>query len=143
MNIEAYNYTVVTTVLGMLVVFLSLTALSLLMVALKASFGEQAARTVRSAGAAGDSKKTAAKAGPAAAAEDFKRPAEKRLERKSQDAEEERQPPPWLAAAVAAYLFGEERAGPSADPWLPEFNHYDPWLTPGRSTKSHSVRTRG
>ena len=42
MNIEAYSYTVVTTVLGMLVVFLSLTALSLLMVVLKASFRERA-----------------------------------------------------------------------------------------------------
>ena len=148
MNIEAYNYTVVTTVLGMLVVFLSLGALSLLMVALKA-FGEgpagrggapggraaaERAAGRRAAGrrAAGNA---AARAESPAPAEALKSAGQKRPEPKNRGAEEERQPPPWLTAAIAAYLAGEERDGPTAEPWMPEFNHFDPWLGPGRATR--------
>jgi len=145
MNIEAYNYTVITTILGMLVVFLSLTALSLLMVGLKASFGERPpggrsagkeprtgkkraggrpARPQRAPSRAGGVQPgAAASAGPAAGS------------RVEASGGEDREPPPWLAAAVAAYLAGEEGRGPTAEPWFPEFNHFDPWLGSGRTAR--------
>ncbi|MBN1837258.1 MAG: OadG family protein [Spirochaetales bacterium] len=136
MNIESYNYTVVATVLGMLVVFLALTGLSLLMVALKAVFAERAAGKAASAAAPGAAGKAGkAEASPRGAGE-AKAAAQGAGTRRT-DVEMERQAPTWLTAAVAAYLAGGESGGPSAQPWLPEFNHYDPWLAPGRSTKPH------
>ena len=42
MNVEIYSYSLFTTVLGMLVVFLSLSALSVMMVVLKAVFVDKA-----------------------------------------------------------------------------------------------------
>jgi hypothetical protein len=130
MNIEAYDYTVITAVLGMLVVFLSLTVLSLLMVGLKASFGERpdgGRRGPRRRGGRpprhqGHTPAPGASAAPGGAV----------VQPRGQGAgDEERKPPPWLAAAVVAYLAGEEGGGPTAEPWFPEFNHFDPWLAGG------------
>lgn len=129
MNMEAYSYTVVTTVLGMLVVFLSLSGLSLLMVALKASFGE------RSGKSPGVGTRPSGRQGEGAASG---RSAAERKPPENPKADGQRQPPPWLAAAVAAYLLGGEGEGPTAEPWLPEFNHFDPWLGAGRSTTQRS-----
>jgi len=137
MNIEGYNFTVVATVLGMLVVFLSLTALSLLMVGLKASFGDSAGGKPRAGRGGRDSGRAAPGDGGLPGAGEGK-PAERAAAGRP-GAEEERQAPAWLTAAVAAYLMGSESEGPSADPWLPEFNHFDPWLAPGRSARSRSV----
>ena len=131
MNIEGYNYTVVATVLGMLVVFLSLTALSLLMVGLKASFGDRAGEHRAGGGGRDSGRPASGDANLPAAGE--------RAPAGRPGAGEQRQAPAWLTAAVAAYLMGAESEGPSAEPWLPEFNHFDPWLAPGRTARSRSV----
>jgi hypothetical protein len=150
MNIEGFNYTLVTTVLGMLVVFASLTLLSLLMVGLKAAFGERAGadrtggeriRGKRGAGSrAAAGGKPEVEASGAGASRGRDRKGVEQLPTRP-GADEERQAPPWLTAAVAAYLAATEGGGPSADPWLPDFNHFDPWLTPGRSTRSRGAGT--
>ena len=130
-TIESFDYAIVTTVLGVLVVFVALTLLSLMMVALKAVFGERSAeRSGRPAGASG--KGAAAGAGPGAPAAG---PAGKGAGSGGPKAGEMPLPPSWLTAAVAAFLAAEEASGPTAEPWLPEFNHFDPWLGPARSMR--------
>lgn len=121
-TIESFDYAIVTTVLGVVVVFVALTLLSLMMVALKAVFGDRTGE--RSGRPAGASAKGAAAgaAGKGAGSEDPK-------------AGEMPLPPGWLTAAVAAFLAAEEAGGPTAEPWLPEFNHFDPWLGPARSMR--------
>jgi hypothetical protein len=146
MNIEAYDYTLISTVLGMLVVFVSLTVLSLLMVGLKASFGERPAGERRAGGRrlgkspegpvpgglrAGGRRRARRRGRESArdpSAASGGRTAEPRAEAPG---DVDRKPPPWLAAAVVAYLAGEEGSGPTAEPWFPEFNHFDPWLGGG------------
>jgi Na+-transporting methylmalonyl-CoA/oxaloacetate decarboxylase gamma subunit len=105
MNVESYGYTVFTMILGMLVVFFALVALSLMMVALKRVVGPQSR---------------------------FGRRQQAR-EEGTAVAQEGKRPPRWLEAAVAAYLAEEavETERPSAEPWPPEVNHYDPWFSRG------------
>jgi hypothetical protein len=139
MNIEAYSFTVVSTVLGMLVVFASLTALSLLMVVLKASFSGRGPRSSSRSGGGAGAAKAAPEADGAFRAGD--REAEVQGSAGRRDEGVQRELPAWVIAAVAAYLAGSESEAPSAESWLPEFNHYDPWLAPGRSTRSRGVPT--
>jgi len=109
MNVEIFSYSLFTTVLGMLVVFISLTALSVMMVVLKGVFT-----------AAG-------------------KPDEGIRARKTQvrrEASSTEQPPAWVAAAVAAYLAEEQEPDrPTADPWNAVMNQYDPWVAGGRFSK--------
>lgn len=109
MNVEVFSFSLVTTILGMLVVFLSLTALSAMMVVLKGVFtegGETGKRT--------KTKKT-------------------QLRRETGSSEE---PPVWVPAAVAAYLAEEQEPDrPTADPWNAVTNQYDPWIAGGRVSK--------
>jgi Na+-transporting methylmalonyl-CoA/oxaloacetate decarboxylase gamma subunit len=109
MNVEIFSYSLITTVLGMLVVFLSLTVLSVMMVVLKrVSTGE---------GKADESIK----------------PKKTRIRREASSAE---QPPAWVAAAVAIYLVEEQEPDhPTADPWNAVMNQYDPWIAGGRFSK--------
>ncbi len=109
MNVEVFSYSVFTTVLGMLVVFLSLTALSVMMVVLKAVFASADKRDVRN--------------GARKAAAGGRR-----------EQEPAREPPPWLVAAAAAYLAEEEGEPdrPTAEPWNAEVNQYDPWVSGGK-----------
>ena len=116
MNVEVYSYSLFTTVLGMLVVFLSLSALSLMMVVLKRVF-------VTDQKAGGGSK--SAKAEP--------------RKTKAKNNEQPQPSPPvpgWVPIAVAAYLAEEQEPDrPSADPWNAVVNHYDPWISTGRIGK--------
>jgi Na+-transporting methylmalonyl-CoA/oxaloacetate decarboxylase gamma subunit len=109
MNVEIFSYSLFTTVLGMLVVFLSLSALSAMMVVLKGVF-------------TGEGK-----------------PDEGIRPRKAQprrEASSAGQPPTWVAAAVAAYLAEEQEPDrPTADPWNAVMNQYDPWIVGGRFSK--------
>lgn len=109
MNVEIFSYSLFATVLGMLVVFLSLTALSVMMVVLKGIFTAEG----KSDGGM-RSRKTHSR-------------------REASSAE---QPPAWVAAAVAAYLAEElEPDRPTADPWNAVMNQYDPWIAGGRFSK--------
>jgi len=110
MNVEVYSYSLFTTVLGMLVVFLSLSALSVMMVVLKRIFS-------------GEGKKSGGKRAQAIQS----------VQRKAGKAEQGgsgQQMPVWVPAAVAAYLTEEQEPDrPSADPWNAVVNQYDPWIT--------------
>lgn len=116
MNVEVYSYSLITTVLGMLVVFLSLSALSVMMVVLKRIFS-------------GDEKKGGG------------RRTEKTEARKAKPGKVEQtgsgqQLPVWVRAAVAAYLSAEQEPDrPSADPWNAVVNQYDPWISASRISK--------
>ena len=149
MNIEVFGYTLITTVLGMLVVFLSLTALSLLMVVLKALSREGGERPAgggpggeRAAGRQRRGRRpTAEPGGPGGGLHAGAAPEQRtRQTRVQAPAADEREPPPWLAAAVVAYLAGEERTGPTAEPWFPEFNHFDPWVVAGTAIRRSAGR---
>jgi hypothetical protein len=120
-NVELYSYSLFTTVLGMLVVFLSLTALSVMMVVLKAIFtGEERPGAGRRAETAGSLKTRAAAAAGV----------------KSLQPESNEKMPLWVPVAVAAYLAEQEEPDhPTADPWNALVNQYDPWITGGRSIK--------
>jgi len=108
-NVEIYSYSLFTTVLGMLVVFLSLTALSAMMVVLKAVFSERR----------------------------VSRRTKKRRARVEVQPAGSEAPPTWLAAAVAAYLAQEEKPErPTADPWNAVMNQYDPWISGSRHSKT-------
>ena len=116
MNVEVYSYSLFTTVLGMLVVFLSISALSLMMVVLKRVFSAEQKN--------GGGTKTA------------------KAERRKTKAKNNEQPQPvpqvpgWVPIAVAAYLAEEQEPDrPSADPWNALVNHYDPWISAGRIRK--------
>jgi hypothetical protein len=115
MNVEVYSYSLFTTVLGMLVVFLSLTALSLMMVVLKRIFSADTGAGGRgSEGVIVRREKAARLEQPTAA----------------------QQLPEWLPMAVAVYLtLEEEPERPSADPWNAVVNQYDPWISAGRFGK--------
>jgi sodium pump decarboxylase gamma subunit len=118
MNVEVYSYSLFTTVLGMLVVFLSLSALSVMMVVLKRIFSGEKKKQVSRSSKKAETRK--AKAGTGA------------------QPEPDQQVPDWLPVAVAAYLAGEqepEPERPSADPWNAVVNHYDPWISAGRISK--------
>jgi Na+-transporting methylmalonyl-CoA/oxaloacetate decarboxylase gamma subunit len=116
MNVEVYSYSLFTTVLGMLVVFLSLSALSVMMVVLKRFFSgeEKKGGTRRSEKAETGKAKTGKVEQPASA----------------------QQIPGWVPAAVAAYLAEErEPDRPTADSWNAVVNHYDPWISGSRFSK--------
>ena len=121
MNVELYSYSVFTTVLGMLVVFLSLSALSVMMVVLKAIFsGEGKQSAGQRPGTVAATKASAATAGGG----------------KNLQPEPGEQMPLWIPVAVAAYLAEQEEPDrPTADPWNAVVNHYDPWIGGGRSIK--------
>jgi hypothetical protein len=117
MNVEIYSYSLFTTVLGMLVVFLSLTALSVMMVMLKAVFAGR--------------QKPGANGG-----------ARRRRERKAKPGAESKtakggeQLPIWVSAALAVFWAEEQDPNrPSADPWNAVVNQHDPWMVGGRSSK--------
>jgi hypothetical protein len=118
MNVELYSYSLFTTILGMMVVFLSLSALSVMMVVLKRVFsgegekdrflGSKQARTRRAKIGASE------QPGPAQVV------------------------PGWVPIAVAVYLAEESEPRPerpSADPWNAVVNHYDPWISASRINK--------
>lgn len=116
MNVEVYSYSLFTTVLGMLVVFLSLSALSVMMVVLKKFFSAEGKKASR--------------------------PRSERAAARKAKAESNEQPetagqmPGWVPVAIAAYLSEEQEPdGPSADPWNAVVNQYDPWITAGRTSK--------
>lgn len=118
MNVELYSYSLFTTVLGMLVVFLSLTALSVMMVVLKRVFSEGAKKGSRARSEKAETRNAKAETGA--------------------QPESGQQVPDWLPVAIAAYLAEESETkpeGPSADPWNAVVNHYDPWVTAGRNSK--------
>jgi hypothetical protein len=109
MNVEIFSYSLVTTVLGMLVVFLSLAALSVMMVVLKGVFTGEG-KTDRGI-----------------------KPSKIRVRGEEGSFEK---PPVWVPAAVAVYLAEErEPDHPTADPWNAVTNQYDPWIVGGRSIK--------
>ncbi len=111
MNVEIYSYSLFTTALGMLVVFLSLTALSVMMVVLKGVFSVEGTQD------------DVQKAGKAQA-------------RKDQQTQSTELLPVWVPAAVAAYLADEQETDrPTADPWNAVINQYDPWIAGGRFSK--------
>jgi hypothetical protein len=108
MNVEIFSFSLVATILGMLV-FLSLTALSAMMVVLKGVFSGEGEADKRT-----KTKKTQLRRDPGAS----------------------EGPPVWVPAAVAAYLAEEsEPDRPTADPWNAVTNQYDPWITGGRVSK--------
>lgn len=118
MNVELYSYSLITTVLGMLVVFLSLSALSVMMVVLKRVFSEGMRKGSRPRSEKAEARK--AKVG------------------KSEQPEPAQQVPDWVPVAVAVYLAEESEPKPerpSADPWNVVVNHYDPWVSAGRNRK--------
>ena len=112
MNVEVYSYSLFTTVLGMLVVFLSLSALSVMMVVLKRVFSAEGKSVDGGRSKKADTRK--AKAGT------------------SEQPEPANHVPGWVPIAVAAYLAEESEPKPerpSADPWNAVVNHYDPWIS--------------
>jgi Na+-transporting methylmalonyl-CoA/oxaloacetate decarboxylase gamma subunit len=121
MNVEIYSYSLFTTVLGMLVVFLSLSALSVMMVVLKRFFSGEEKK-----GSTGRPEK--AKTGKAET--------RKAKTGKVEQPASAQQMPGWVPAAVAAYLAEEQEPDrPSADPWNAVVNHYDPWISGSRFYK--------
>jgi Na+-transporting methylmalonyl-CoA/oxaloacetate decarboxylase gamma subunit len=116
MNVEVYTYSLFTTVLGMLVVFLSLSALSVMMVVLKRVFSAEEKRS-------GSQRSEKAETGKAKAG-------------KLEQPVSGQQIPGWVPVAVAAYLTAEQEPDrPSADPWNAVVNQYDPWVSASRSSK--------
>jgi hypothetical protein len=115
MNVEVFSYSLFTTVLGMLVVFLSLTGLSLMMVVLKWIFTAERESTSQR------TRTPAAGSGKA---------------RKGDQAPPGQQIPAWVPVAVAVYLAQEkEPEKPSADSWDAIVNQYDPWVSARRFDK--------
>lgn len=101
MNIEAFGYSVMASVLGISIVFLSLVGLSLLMVLLKVLFGDKENKP-------GTVAAVPAEAGVSAVA------------RENND---------WIMAAVAAYMMEEDGVAPSALSWGPKADEpADPWM---------------
>ena len=118
MNVELYSYSLFTTVLGMLVVFLSLSALSVMMVVLKRVFSSEEKKGGKPRSEKAETRKSKT--------------------RTAEQPESAQQVPDWLPVAVAAYLAEESEQTaerPSADPWNAVVNHYDPWISAGRNTK--------
>jgi len=116
MDVEVYSYSLFTTVLGMLVVFFSLSALSVMMVVLKRFFSAEGKKPSRSRSERATPRR--AKTGS------------------NEQPETAEQMPDWVPIAVATYLAEEqEPERPSADPWNAVVNHYDPWITASRRSK--------
>jgi len=116
MNVEVYSYSLFTTVLGMMVVFLSLSALSVMMVVLKRVLSAEEKKGGRPKSAKAKARKAKAE--------------------KSEQPQPVQQVPSWLPIAVAACLAEEqEPERPSADPWNAVVNQYDPWISAGRISK--------
>ena len=110
-NIQAYSYTVLSSIIGMAIVFAFLGFLSVMMVVIKRIFDRQpsAVKTVN----------VQEKSASAPAAVD---------QGSSDDA--------WVMAAVAAYLEEEDQTK-SALSWLPsESEKHDPWVNTPRIHKS-------
>ncbi len=102
MNVEVFSYSVLASILGILIVFLSLCALSLLMVVLKVIFRERKEET------------------PVADVTKPSGPAVTAVQRVNND---------WIMAAVAAFLAGEDENAPSAGVWSPGLSEKsDPWI---------------
>ena len=102
MNVELFSYSIMASILGVAIVFLSLVGLCLLMVLLKVLFQEK--------------EKPAASPGAAAPAA----PAVSAKPRENTD---------WVMAAVAAFLMEEEGPAPSAAAWAPKGTEAsDPWM---------------
>ena len=106
MNTEVYMYSVFTTVLGMLIVFIFLGFLSFLMAVLKSLFKEKVIGM------------------------ETKEPEEEVVETVKEEKKLD-----WLIAAVTAYLMAEEEElyPHSARDWQPVANEkYDPWVIGGK-----------
>ena len=115
MNIEAYSYTVLSAILGIVIVFAFLGFLCVFMVLIKRLFDDKSVK-------AGTDIKAAAVAGAAAAAADAA----------GQDTD-------WITAAVAAYLEEEDGSPKSALAWLPAENEkMDPWVSTPRVQRTFS-----
>ena len=112
MNIEAYSYTVLSAILGILIVFGFLGFLCLFMVLIKRVFdGNPAKSEIAVTAVAGASTASASEA--------------------ADDTD-------WITAAVAAYL-EEEDSPRSAMSWLPAENEKsDPWVSTPRVQKTFS-----
>lgn len=112
-NIQAYSYTVLSSIIGMLIVFAFLGFLSLMMVVIKRIFEKQP-----------DTGKTSL---PKSSPEGGK-PAESGVKDTVTDNS-------WVIAAVAAYL-DEEDQPKSALSWQPaESEKHDPWVNVPRIQK--------
>ena len=106
MNIELYSYSVMASVLGIIIVFVSLLGLSLLMVLLKVLFQDKEKPSAPAEVTPKSSAPPAASAGS--------HPGE------GQD---------WIMAAVAAFLMEEETPTPSAAAWGRRSTEVlDPWM---------------
>ena len=106
MNVEVFSYSIMASILGIAIVFTSLVLLSLLMVALKAVFGER----VKPSQTEVEVKSSAAPAPAAATAV-------------------KREDNGWVMAAVAAFLAGEDEKSPKAGGWVPSPREAtDPWM---------------
>jgi hypothetical protein len=103
----------------MLVVFVSLSGLSVMMLVLKRIFVREGRREAPSP--SGNRKARRGKVGK---------------EEAGADGQTVQQPPLWVTAAVAAYLATQSEAeGPTADPWNALVNQYDPWVAGSRVHK--------
>ena len=115
MNIEAYSYTVLSSFLGISIVFIFLGFLCVFMVLIKRVFDDKPAGAeiaVAAAAARGKDSETS----------------------KASDADET----DWIAAAVAVYL-EEEDSPRSALSWVPvEKEKSDPWVVTPRVRKTFS-----
>jgi sodium pump decarboxylase gamma subunit len=109
---DAYIYSVMTAVMGMLIVFAFLALLSFLMFAIKEIFGEQ---PIHEPGRAAAAQKVDAQTAAA----------EERIARKKSGA------PEWVTAATTVFLMEEAlEARRSAEAWRPSREEkYDPWVT--------------
>lgn len=106
MNTELFGYSVMASILGIIIVFISLLGLSLLMVLLKVLFQDKEPKAVPTAVQSG--KTSAAPTGPA---------------------EENQEGNDWIMAAVAAYLIQEDLPAPSAASWVSRGSEVmDPWM---------------
>ena len=108
-NIEAFSYSVLTSIMGMIVVFAFLTFLSLMMVVIKRIFDRPAGQPA--AGQAENKEKNST--------------AENNKSGESTD---------WIIAAVSAFIEDEDQPR-SAMSWLPPVNEKtDPWVSSPRIT---------
>jgi len=104
MNIEAYTYSILSSVLGILIVFIALIVLSVMMVVLKRAFDRNKVK--------------------AESAEQDK-PKDGMVVQKEEELD-------WLTAAVTAYMVLEQEASgaPSAENWNPGGDErIDPWVS--------------
>jgi Na+-transporting methylmalonyl-CoA/oxaloacetate decarboxylase gamma subunit len=111
MNIESFSYAVLTTIVGMAIVFGFLIVLSVLMVVIRVIFDRDPGRTPAGTGAAAASAGAAPGRGGAAGAAtgtEVGHPADEIVGGV----------PRWVVAATLAYLAEEEREyAPRADGW--------------------------